>query len=161
MKKNPQKDQIMEEKAFRHLGEVYVKIPRSIINILFHTDEWQQKTGKLYLYLYCHCSYRQGTYKIGKRIVQCKRGEYVGSYRTLERNTGLSRTTVSRILDQLERQGLISRGLFAGGSRIYLYGYDTYNSTVLKHETSADTSTLRAEGLAEFEKRLEKGHIYG
>lgn len=160
MREVSENKQLMEEKAYNYLGEVYVKIPRSILNQLYHPDEWQQKIGRLYLFLYGRCAFQANTVKVGKYPVSCDRGEYAGSYRSLSEYTGVPLTTVHRILDHLEKHGLIRREKIAGGTRIYLYGYDRYNSTTTRKDTSADISARRAEGLAMLEERLERGQVY-
>jgi len=160
MKKETENKQLMEENAYRKLGEVYVKIPKSMLNTLFHPDEWQQKIGKLYLFLYHRCAFQSHTMKLGRYTINCKRGEYAGSCRSLSKHTGITSSCIHRILKSLEQRELIRMEPIPGGSRIYIYGYDLYNTTVSYAKRTEETSSERARGLAEWEEKLEKGQVY-
>ncbi len=134
-------------------GKSFIRVPRDIVNRLFHSEEAARQAAWLYFTLLVYCYYADGYVMLGRLKVPCNRGEYVGNRSRLSVLTGFSASTVGRLLRRLDSENLIRMWHIPGGSRIQLVGYD---DITLAAKNRPDTPTA-GQSLAAYEERLMRG----
>lgn len=112
---------VNEKQAIGVMGLRYVKIPRYTLNLL--RDPSTRQMGQLHLLLFDVCYFADGYAKLNRRIVPCKRGEYVGTQQQLADLSGINYGSINRLIRKLEALHLISVTKIQGGSLIKVHGY--------------------------------------
>lgn len=79
-----------EKITIHYLSGSYLRIPRKVINRMLIGTPAERQVGWLHLSLINICFHTDGFVHLqGKRKMSCAKGEYVGSYRDLEKLTGI------------------------------------------------------------------------
>lgn len=141
--------------AVQKFGAFFIKMPRSVIMRMSGNDEDERLTGRLHLFLICLCYYKDGYVSLNGSKIPCSKGEYIGSKRKLSALTGIAYGSVGRILDRLEKEGLIIIRLIPGGRSIRVCGYTQF---VLPEEVNKEAMKAKTpeEAHAEEMRRLRK-----
>lgn len=114
-----------EKITIHYLSGSYLRIPRKVINRMLIGTPAERQVGWLHLSLINICFHTDGFVHLqGKRKMSCAKGEYVGSYRDLEKLTGICYGSIGRLLQQLENECLIETTRIENRTRIRVCGYD-------------------------------------
>lgn len=144
-----------EKVALDYLGKSFVKTPRSIMDRLNSSYLPEQQMARLHLCLFGLCYHTDGYAILDNRKVVCRRGEYVGTQTRLAEIAGISIGSLSRLINWMKKQQLITVTHLPGGSRIHVNGYDTFTWVTETKETAPNESPADAAAqMAEAEKKM-------
>lgn len=144
-----------EKVALEYLGKSFVKTPRSIMNRLNSSYLPEQQMARLHLCLFGLCYHTDGYAILDNRKVVCRRGEYVGTQKRLAEIAGINIGSLSRLINWMKKQQLITVNHLPGGSRIHVNGYDAFTWVTETKETASDESSANAAAqMAEAEKKM-------
>lgn len=118
-----------------YLGRTFIKTPRSIFRRMQSDDIMDRQVAHLHLLLFGICFHTDGFCTLKKKIVACRRGEFVGKQSMLAKMMNVSDSTLGRLLNSMEKQELVSVRHINGGTRIYLHGYDEFTFVPVEPET--------------------------
>ena len=149
-----------EAVALDFYGKAFVRMPRTIYDMMGDEKPDIRKKGRLLGFLFGRCYYEDGYADLGGHRVSCRRGEYVGSKAGIAKLLDMSQTTVHRLLERLEKEQLITIETIRGGSRIRVLGYGKVTSPreFAKRKTTpkSEKTTKTAEERLVEEKELRK-----
>lgn len=144
-----------EKVALEYLGKSFVKPPRSIMDRLNSSYLPEQQMARLHLCLLGLCYHTDGYAILDNRKVVCRRGEYVGTQTRLAEIAGINIGSLSRLINWMKKQQLITVTHLPGGSRIHVNGYDAFTWVTETKETAPDESPADAAAqMAEAEKKM-------
>lgn len=143
-----------EMKAVEFMGKSFVKIPCIMINNLMCINSYKRKLGLLHLLLFGLCYHTDGYVMMNGQKVFCARGEYVGTCSDLVELTGISLSSIYRIIHSLEKLRLVDVVPVEGGSRIRVYGYDQFTARSASENEIAEKPSNAAACMAAAEARI-------
>ena len=119
-----------------HGANGYVIVPRFIIEWMYDTkDNHIRMLGILLHYLWSKCFFADKGIMVHGETIHCARGEYIGTQQKIADKLGFKKTTMVRLLQELQNKGYIEiKNIVVSGqiraSRIRVLDYDKYNGKV-------------------------------
>ncbi|MDR1880470.1 MAG: hypothetical protein LBQ78_06015 [Tannerellaceae bacterium] len=140
-------------------GNAYLCVPRNLLKAALNG----QQEARVHLVLFLYCNYADGEVLFGKRMVSCRRGEWIGTYRQLAELAGVHLSITGKLLQKLADKKLINITRIEGGTSIYLNGYDEFTSKEGKKERQKKEKKPKLspmEYIEEYGRRLAEGIVY-
>lgn len=111
-------------KSLKLLSKGFMKVPNYILEDIYSDNAVRRLRGKLFLCLLYHAYFADGIIRVSRLCIPCQRGEWVTTYRTIEEKTGIARSCVKSLLEQLTNDELITTRRFSRFTVITIIRYD-------------------------------------
>lgn len=85
----------------------YLQVPNSVLDELFCKDTIERQRSLLYLCILKHAFFRNGSMKVNKYRYVCQQNEWLTTCSELSQLTGVKRSVVHRLLEQLQEKRYI------------------------------------------------------
>ncbi|MCD8260692.1 MAG: hypothetical protein LUD15_03730, partial [Bacteroides sp.] len=118
----------------------YIRLPRTVVVNMFSKDAFQRRRYQFYGLLLATCNYSKSTFKKGRFTYTCTEGELVTCYRELVAQSRFSKSTVIRLLKELEEMGRIEVTNVGAGKKIVVYHYIELTRKFIHSDKSPECS---------------------
>lgn len=111
-------------KALKLITGGFLKVPNYVLENIYSDNPVNNLLGKLYLCVLYHAYYADGVIMVNAMPIQCKRGEWITTFRHISNKTGIARSNVGALLELLEKNDLIIIRRFRRFTVITICNYD-------------------------------------